>query len=230
MDLEISNILSAIIGALGTITAAVLAMVSARRIVKKEIRPLFSTYSDKDHDVRSLLEKAKRNIVVVVSIGDILLEKHGDIIQRKLQSGVHVYYLLQRDPALSSMEEYLHGPNYDKKGYASKCYQEIISMFQNWHADGVDVDSNGHNYLHVREFNNFLSASYIGIDIATPFSNIKLDTSHSVIQVMQYQYRVAPKDSPIVPFLPERDKKQYESTKHSINIMWEAAYNIPLYS
>lgn len=204
------QIISALIQAIGAILAALLAALFARSIVKDAVSPHFHSYSESSHDLRDITRKAQSDIFIVVAIGDRLLEKYMSEFERQLKAGICIRYLFLDHSGFSNLDTYLHDAPSRDGAYLSalKRLSELKEKYP--------------SLMNVRIFPNYMSASYIGVDIwPTPPTPSILPSS--VIQTMLYQYHVAAKDSPITYLSPKTDKKQYNSTVQSIKDMWGAA-------
>lgn len=206
-----TNIICAIIQAMGTILAAIVAAFFAKTIVKKDIKPILQSYSDKSHDLRKMIEKARHNIVIVVAAGDKLLSKYEDTIKEKLDSRVHVYYLFLERQKFLEMAQYMQG----KAVEDTSDYDRAKHILNRLHAEYEDC-------VRARVFPYFMAASYIGIDI--PFESEQgYVFTESVIQTMLYQYRVMAKDDPITYISLKKNERHYNTTIQSIKNMWHVS-------
>lgn len=104
---------SSIIQAGGTIIAAVLGAIItgifAKGIVKNDVPALVHTYSDKDHDVRKAIKRAKKSIYIVVTIGNHLLKEIEDDLRACLRKGINVYFLMHNEEKAHELKEYING-------------------------------------------------------------------------------------------------------------------------
>lgn len=207
-----NEILSALIQAMGTITAAIIATVFANRIVKKHSYSYFRSYEDKHHDLTDITRKAKNDIFIVVAIGDILLEKYNNEIEKYLKRGIKIKYLILDNEKVLEFERYLNGRNTEDFRRSRREALERLEKLQNDYEDLFEV----------RTFHSMFTASYIGVDIwQLPGENANCE--NSVIQTMLYQYRVGAEKSPITYISPKNDYKQYQTTVKSIKEMWNDA-------
>lgn len=209
---EYGVIVAAIIQAVGTIAAAFVAVLFARKIVKEESRSYFHSYSDKTHNVADIIEKAQSDIFIVVIVGDRFMNKYKKKLKKCLSNGIQVRYLFANKNGFHEQEKYLNGANVDEKIYIGVLRE--LNKLKKHYPDLLDV----------RAFHTFLTASYIGIDIwpSPPYSTLP----NSVIQVMLYQYHVHAESSPITYLSPKADKNHYTSTVDSIKAMWESAEEV----
>ena len=101
---------NSIIQASGTIVAAISGAVItglfAKGIVKNDVPALIHTYSDKDHDVRKVIKRAKKSIYIVVTIGNHLLEEIEDDLRVCLKKGINVYFLMHNEEKGHELKEY----------------------------------------------------------------------------------------------------------------------------
>ena len=210
MDKEI---VQAFIGAGGTIIAAVVAAAiaayGAKRIAKSVISR-FRTYGDKSHNVVDLLVHAQNDVFIVAAVGDRLLEKHKDYIQKLLNNGVRIRYLLLTEGKLKEAEEYIHGRNIDIS-FRKKVIDDLKSL-----------ESGYKGLFEYREFDSSMTASYICVDIMPQPPSERFEAS-SAIQIMLYQYKTKAAASPITYISPQIDEKVFKTTVDSIREMWNDA-------
>lgn len=204
-----STVTAALIQTAGTLIAALITALFARKIVSESIRPFFQSYSDKSHDMRDITRKARSDILVVTSVGDKLLEKFESEFQRKLQANMKFRYLFLSGERFDEMEWYLHGQDAkDRTGHNNVI--RTLKRLQEKYPELVEA----------RVFSGFLTASYICADI-WPDPSLGAVLPSSIVQAMLYQYRVHAKDSPITYFSPKMDRTHYDTIVASIKSMWD---------
>lgn len=204
-----SEIIASIIQAFGTVIAAFVAALFAQKIVRKEIRPYFHSYADKNHDLSDITMKAQSDIFIVAAVGDRLLKRYRSELERNLKSGIQVRYLLLDKSGFQKQENYLNGVDVDEQ-----IYNDVLRELK-------ELKEKYPQLLEVRIFHGFLTASYIGVDIWP--DPLKGSLPNQVIQVMLYQYLVHAENSPITYLSLETDKEHYTSTVNSIKSMWGAS-------
>lgn len=213
--IDMSEILSAVIQAIGTISAAIIAAVFANIIVKKHSPSYFHSYEDKHHNLTDITRKAKNDIFIVAAIGGNLIERYIDEFEKYLQRGIEIKYLILDNEYIYVLEKYLHGKNFPEFEEAVRVARERLRKLENEYPDLFEV----------REFHSFFTASYIGIDIwKTP--DDYSDSRNSVIQTMLYQYNIGTEKSPITYISPKNDYKQYQTTVKSMKEMWNDSDDI----
>lgn len=209
-----ATILSAAIQAIGTIIAALIAAFAARKIIK-DVRPLFHSYSDPSHDLRDITQKAESDVFIVVAMGDRLLEKYQSELERLLQNGIRIRYLLLDVRPFQELELYMHGHPADEKAY----YDVLSALYT--------LQRSYPRRFEARLFDDLMPASYIGVDVwPNPLLSPSILPS-SVIQTMIYQYHIPAKDLPITYLSPKTNKQHYKATVSSMKEMWTAATPLP---
>lgn len=214
--------ISALIEACGVVLGAVLGALIAggyiSKMFKSNLLPLFQTYSDEKHDVNNLMRKATENLYIVVSIGDRLLDKYENQILSYLKRGVKLKFLIHEKTKFFEMENYINASSQlnenDYIDYRNKAL-EILRGFKRNYPKLVEI----------REFPLIFSASYIGVDIEENLITNEWP-SHSMIQVLLYQYNVKTKDSPITYFSPKANRELFRRTAQCILDMWDVATKI----
>lgn len=201
------EIIAALIGAGGAILAAIIAAFLARSIVKDTVNPYFHSYSDKSHDLKKITNKAKHDIFIVVAVGDKLTKKYRSEFERLLSAGIQIRYLLLSEERFRELEQYMH-----EEPDSIRIYTQTLGILR-------ELKEKYPETIDIHLFDNFLPASYIGID-AWPDSISSPTLPSSIIQIMLYQYRVHAKDSPIVYLSPRSDIKRYNTTVQCIEAMW----------
>lgn len=201
-------IISAVIQAVGTIAAALIAALCANRIVKG-IK--FHSYSDAPDNICSIMKKARSDIFIITAVGDKLLKTTEEVLERRLRSGIHVRYLLLDLNRFHEMETYMHG-NAPKGEDIFYNALEALSRLQEKYPDRMEI----------RLFSRHMTASYVAIDTC-PEPGREPALLSPFIQVMMYQYHVHAKNSVLLYFYEKTDKKRYDATADSMKDMWENA-------
>lgn len=203
-----NEIIAAIIGSCGVIIAAVIAALGARKIVKESVNSRFHSYSDKSHDVKSLLAQAQNDVCVVVAIGDKFFEKYKKDLIKLLKKGIRIRYLILEKNKFIEIERYLHD-------------EDVDISFRDEVVDGLLEVKKEYKYLfEIRAFHSIMTASYICTDIFLPDREF---ITSSGIQIMLYQYKTKPKTSPITFLSPKTDEKEFSTTVQCIKRMWDDA-------
>lgn len=203
-----SEIISAVIQALGTITAALIAALWANRIVNGiKLR----SYSDAPDNIRSVLKKARSDIFIITAVGDNLLKTVERDLAQRLRSGIHVRFLLLDLNRFHEIEKYLHGKNPKDEEIFYTVLKTLCRLQQQFPES-----------LEIRIFPGYMTASYIGIDTCPDASRDRALLS-PFIQVLLYQYHISVKNSAILYFYEKTDQRYYDSTVESMRDMWEDA-------
>lgn len=200
------------IEAVGTITAAFIGAGLLGKSVKKGLQSGFTKYSDEKHDVSILFRKAEKEIIIVVVLGNHLVEYYRKQLEKCLKRDVKIKYLLLSKERLLEMERYTNeelSENEEKSWIEIRkktidCLKELEAKYQ--------------GKIMIKEFSGFMPASYIGIDIDnTPGGN----REDAVIQAMIYQYNNEAKQSPINYLSQKKDGDVFDNTVKSIEDMWQ---------
>lgn len=209
-------------GILGAVLGALIAGGYISRTFKGNVLPLFRTYADKKHDAHKMMRKAQKNIYIVASIGDQLLEKHEKQIQAYLNKGIELRFLIHNADLHYELEKYIGVHNdFDREYYTqirSRTIEKLLKLKQDFP-----------NLVKIQEFNLFYTASYIAIDIEEDIITHKWP-AHSMIQVMLYQYGIVAEECPITYFSPKVNQKLFENTAQCILNMWDAGHEIQVNS
>lgn len=192
----------AIIEALGTITAALLASNYLLQLLKKST--YFTHYADRTHNVRYLLCKAKINIYFIAACGNGFLSKHRKRLENYMRNGKTINFLLLDKNNYSIMMQYVNGSN--KTDWEPLIYSLTIL---------IELKRKYRDKINIRVLNGLLTASYIGVDIGEEYK------SNGEIQIMIYQYNTHTKDSLITRIQKNRNKKEYENVANSILDIWD---------
>lgn len=203
------QVTAAIIDALGTITAALLASNYLAHIFKKST--YFTHYAAKTHNAGYLLRKAKSNIYFIAACGNKFLFKYRKILESSMRNGRTINFLLLDKNNYSMLEQYINGRNYpDWKALIDSL--NILIELKNTYTDKINI----------RILNGLLTASYIGIDIDEEYK------SNGEIQIMIYQYNTHTKDSLITRIQRKRNKKEYENVANNILDIWDMGNEVTI--
>lgn len=104
----VNSLIEAIGGIIGAVLGAFIAGGYISKIFKNNIPRIFHTYSENERDVSKIMRKAQKDIYIVASVGDRLLEKYENKIKLYLKKGIHIFFLLHNEEEYLKLEEYLH--------------------------------------------------------------------------------------------------------------------------
>lgn len=172
----LTDLLGSLIEAAGIVVAAKIGVKGFDSITQKRI----DNYQSKNHDLGKLLMKAEVEITIVAAYGDELLNQYASTIADCMRHGIAVRYLMHTIDAAEKMnEDFLC-----RKDARTK--DEVINVRKKLHS----LHSVGQ--IEVREWNQPLTASYIGIDL-----NQKSQKSEPTLQIMTYLYNTPSNETPI---------------------------------
>ena len=202
------EIFAAVIESCGVILAAVIATLSARKIVKESVNSRFHSYSEKAHVAKDLLLQAQNDVCIVVAIGDIFFKKYEKYLIKLIKKGIKIRYLLLEENRLKEAEEYMHG-----KAGDNAFRSDVVNRLREIKKE--------HKYkFEIREFDSYMTASYICIDAFLPDKDF---ISSSGVKIMLYQYKTSAESSPTTYISPKSDEKEFITTVQCIKQMWEDA-------
>lgn len=167
-------------------------------------------------------EEPKKNIYIVASIGDQLLASQEQQIREHLKKTIRVRgkseklnlcVLIQGESQYYELEKYI---NANHKLSDEEYAQLRVTTLEKFKKIQEDFP----NQVEIREFNSFLTASYIGVDINDEYPDTKV-MPDAIIQVMLYQYGVTAQSCPITYFSFKENETLFRSTSDSICDMWE---------
>lgn len=201
-----TEILSGLIQAFGTMIAAVIGVYYAGRIVKKSV----VNYSDEENDLRIIMRKAKKSIIIIANCADGFLERYCDDLQKYMRNGVQINFLLLDMENYAYMDRYITGK--EKADYAAlKKSLKYLQKLKEFKADK----------LCVRVFHSYLTASYICVDLEkNPQSGMWADDT--IIHMMLYQFNTRPCKSPIM-YVSPKDKEKFNLIAESVYAIWDSA-------
>lgn len=182
----------------------------------KNSKPYLQSYAEKKHDAGIIIRNAQSDIFVSTAVGNKFLAKYSTDIEEKLKSGIKVQYMMLDLDRFDEMEEYLHGSDAKSK----VIHDDALNILKDWKKKYPDL-------LEARYFHEYMTASYVGVDIGIDLPNPKIQ-EFSVLQVMFYQYRTKAKNSPIMYIFPKKDENTYKTIVESVTAMWRKGDNIPL--
>lgn len=202
------EILSAFISACGEIIAAIIGVGLLGGIIKKTANTYFFNYADKKHDLKKVLRRARKSILIIVNCGDNLLKCHEETLSKCMKKGIEVNYLLLNEESYAYMDTYT-------TEHISADYTPLVSSLTS-----LSSLKKAHpEQLTVRVFHSILTASYIGIDLEEDMMTLSREST-AFVQVMLYQYRLRPKVSPIT-YLTTKNGVQFENMVENIYAIWE---------
>ncbi len=223
------QIIAAIIAAAGTIIAAVIAALVAIRIEKKIIPQKIETFSDKNHDVMKIIDRAKYSIYIVAQIGDIFWDSYQENIEKLMAKNrdLEIRCLILNKEKYKELQEYTHEDAKAKyKGLHGDALEPTIEKYVDPYKTTLDklkkLQITSDKRFVLKEFNQIMTVSYIGVDIDIVNAKGKWLPS-SAIQIMLYQYDLPACDSLLFTINPTFGKKKYEKTVNSIVEMWNKA-------
>ncbi|MDD5903390.1 MAG: hypothetical protein PUC64_00250 [Clostridium sp.] len=212
------EIISSIIESCGVIIGALIAGGYISSAFKRYAIPLFHTYSDGDHNVCNLLRKAQNNIYFVMSIGDKFLSKYEQQLRIYLNRRIKVNILIHSENEYYKFENYICDDS---------CSYDFPSIRKETLAKLRKLATDYPELVEVREFSSFFAASYIGIDIEQDVLTGQWP-SHSMLQMMVYQYKVNCANSPISVLSIRSNRDLFISTANCILNMWDAGSRIQI--
>ena len=202
------SILSAIIGALGTVIAALIGAGYIGNTINKTARQFFFNYSDRAHDLHDVLKKATSSIIIIANCGDRLLQTYSSKLRKYMRNGVPIKYVLIDYKHFAIMDNYTANTNSYEPLEAS--IKELIQL-------KTEYPSN----LNVRIFDSILTSSYIGVDIEkNPVTNSW--PKSAMLQIMPYHYHVEPKQSPAT-FLTPKDAEHFRCIANCMEDIWNSS-------
>jgi len=195
--ITISSILPSIIGAAGSICAAIIAGKYAKKLTKEVVGSLHS-YRRNPEKLGHILLEAKHNVYFVMMNGNNMLEQYSDFLIYLAKSGIKLHFSILKQDLWEKGEQYVDGDT------NTEIYKKGITLLQkiNDETKGKGVD--------IKVFNEPLSASYIGIDLDPP------NEETSIISCCVYQYQTKVKDSPITYIRYKNEPDLFTTTAKSI--------------
>lgn len=196
------DLLGSLIEAAGIVVAAKIGVKGFDSITQKRI----DNYQAKNHDLGKLLVKAEVEITIVAAYGDELLNQYASTIANCMRHGIAVRYLMHTIDAAEKMnKDFLCKKNAQTKDEVTNVRNKLHSL----HSAGR---------IEVREWDQPLTASYIGIDL-----NEKRQKCEPTLQIMTYLYNTPSKETPISYVTYKEDYKRFSVIVKSINQMWDNA-------
>ena len=219
--MDVSSIIEAGGTIIAAISGAIITGLFARGIVKNDVPALIHTYSDKSHDVRKVIRRAKTSIYIVVTIGNHLLNEIEKDLRASLKKGINVYFLMHNEEKGHELKEYINSCEVDIKYTKDKINEvyTILRRLKKGRPSGrIVVKSSSLNF----------TASYVAIDIENAIYGGKIPP-HALIQIMLYQYGVQAADSLLDCLSPRKDQEEvFRNTAKCISDMWREGKPINL--
>ena len=191
-------------------TAAVAAYVAAKVGVSK-IEKILKTqpgiYKDDADGASNLILSASKEIIIVAAGANELIRKCKNDLVRKLDKGVRVRFLILSKSRYKELDGYICGTD-------PECRTRINTL-----CEIMNLRDKYPNLVRIREFDDFMTVSYIGIDLNLEYNRCEV-SSDAIIQQMPYIYGIATKKCPINHFTYNKDKEQFLSSRAAILYMW----------
>ena len=203
----------AFIEAVGMIIAAIVGVV----IAEKRFGKRFTNYDDRSYDINKIMRKAQHDIYIVTICGHHLLRNYYSQFIRYMDKGVKIYYLLLDVRRYIEMDRYVdkNTPgNFDSMRESLEWLIKLKNQYP--------------KMIEIRESKNFLTASYVGIDLENFMEN-KINgifDKNIVIHMMPYQYQTRPRYSPIQHIYYSEDKETFEKSTESIFALWDSGETV----
>ena len=189
-----SDIVCSIIETAGVIVAARIGVGGLKKIAKDRFDTYFTSFSSKNHDLERILNRAEKEITIIVVYGDNLLETYKPLLADRLKQGIKINFLMLTKDKAQQMT----------KDYYKKSLEYLMSLSES-------------NNFKVRMCELPLSASYIAIDCGIENTWRMRD---ALIQIMVYQYGVKTPKAPITYLSHGTPDDILESTIDSLQNMW----------
>lgn len=89
-----SDIVCSIIETAGVIVAARIGVGGLKKIAKDRFDTYFTSFSSKNHDLERILNRAEKEITIIVVYGDNLLETYKPLLADRLKQGIKINFLM----------------------------------------------------------------------------------------------------------------------------------------
>ncbi len=196
------SVIAAIVGA---VTAT---LIGAGVITRKFSSSGFQLYKNNRKLTRRLIKNATHDVTIILAVGDVFFNEYEEVLARKMKAGIKVNVLIL------TKDKWLTHSNYIKfDGDAIVDYEKTISILTRL------KNAEAGKMLEVREFDDMMTASYIGIDLCKASRSI-WRRSNPIIHMMLYQYGTMTEDSTIAYLTLRKTLEQFEITEESIEKMW----------
>lgn len=206
-----SDIICSIIETAGVIAAAGIGIGGLKKVAKDRFDTYFTIFSSKNHNLERIINRAEKEIMIIVTYGDNLLEEYKPLLVDRLEQGIKINFLmLNKEKARQMTVDYYN----DTDEKFRSCYKKSLE-----HLESLSRFKD----FKVRMYELPLSASYIAIDCG--IANHRR-TRDALIQIMVYQYMVKTPKAPITYLSHRTPNDILESTIDSIRKMWSVAKEV----
>ena len=204
-------IICSIIETAGVIAAAGIGIGGLKKVAKDRFDTYFTNFSSKNHNLERIINRAEKEIMIIVTYGDNLLEEYKPLLVDRLEQGIKINFLmLNKEKARQMTVDYYN----DTDEKFRSCYKKSLE-----HLESLSRFTG----FKVRMYELPLSASYIAIDCG--IANHRR-TRDALIQIMVYQYMVKTPKAPITYLSHRTPNDILESTIDSIRKMWSVAKEV----
>lgn len=206
-----SDIICSIIETAGVIAAAGIGIGGLKKVAKDRFDTYFTNFSSKNHNLERIINRAEKEIMIIVTYGDNLLEEYKPLLVDRLEQGIKINFLMpNKEKARQMTVDYYN----DTDEKFRSCYKKSLE-----HLESLSRFTG----FKVRMYELPLSASYIAIDCG--IANHRR-TRDALIQIMVYQYMVKTPKAPITYLSHRTPNDILESTIDSIRKMWSVAKEV----
>ena len=208
-----SDIVCSIIETTGVIVAARIGVGGLKKIAKDRFDTYFTSFSSKNHDLARILNRAEKEITIIVVYGDNLLETYKPLLADRLEQGIKINFLmLTKEKAQQMTKDYYN----DSDEKFKSCYKKSLEYLKSL--------SKSDNF-EVKLCKLPLSASYIAIDCGIENTRRMRD---ALIQIMVYQYGVKTPKAPITYLSHRTPDDILKSTIDSLRNMWSNGQGVEI--
>lgn len=206
-----SDIICSIIETAGVIAAASIGVGGLKKVAKDSFDTYFTSFSSKNHNLERIINRAEKEIMIIVTYGDNLLEEYKPLLMDRLEQGIKINFLMLNKEKARQMTEAYYNDTDEK---FRSCYKKSLE-----HLESLSKFAG----FKVRMYELPLSASYIAIDCGIENTRRMRD---ALIQIMVYQYRVKTPKAPITYLSHRTPDDILESTIDSIKEMWSTGHDV----
>jgi len=160
-----------------------------------------------DYPMQSLIQHAKNSIFVIGINLEAVVNVRG-ILKEKVEQGLDVRLLLL-NPHHESMEYFSKFSNVDVDVRKNK----IISNLSILNKEFREMPLHKNNF-EIRQFDNFLTAGMIGID---------MDEKYGQLIIQNYMYHSTPDKTPMFSLFANKDGELYKLYKDNMELLWVGA-------
>lgn len=204
------DIACALIEFWGIVLAAVIGVGGLKKIAREGFDTYFTSFSSKRHNLKRIINRAEKEVTIVVAYGDNLLKECESLLGERMRQGIKVNFLMLSKDQAFRMSQYYYQEASEKitKGiqYSLRCIEELKK-----------IDNFG-----IKTWPYPLAASYIAIDCGITSGFLQND---ALIQIMIYQYGVPTPEAPITYLSHEKNADIFKRTIDSLSKMWSDAKN-----